>query len=363
MRRVTDITRDRTTAGSQYVPKGGFVPVFAVIEPTSICNLSCSMCIRAEVVKTIPGYIATLTPERIAEIAAALPGLQEVKFQGLGESFLAPNAAALLRCLKTHRPALRVVMITNALWPRHTPVAEILEYADHVYVSIDGYDKRSFEAARSPGRFHTVLENVKRILLEKPNHTKVSLNCCFTQESYAYLYQTIILARALSIDNVRFNLVQNWLPDDPDRDVLQNKYLRVRAQMLDQVDTSKLADSLDYMHQIAQVLGVEAVVVGNPDFKPELCEWSERMTYITSSGEVLPCAMRCHPKESFGNMFERPFEEIWNSPAMNSFRQDRRSGNLPSICRNCPYALNAQVLKRLEHSVAVELNRDYLVHE
>ena len=38
---------------------------------------------------------------------------------------------------------------------------------------------------------------------------------------------------------------------------------------------------------------------------------------------------------NFGNIFEKPFNEIWNSPSYQEFRRKLRSDTPPEICIDC----------------------------
>ena len=58
--------------------------------------------------------------------------------------------------------------------------------------------------------------------------------------------------------------------------------------------------------------------------------------YITWEGDVLPCCYFYDSQISFGNVFQTPFKEIWNSPKYQSFRQAlAKSRN--GLCASCGY--------------------------
>jgi radical SAM protein with 4Fe4S-binding SPASM domain len=69
------------------------------------------------------------------------------------------------------------------------------------------------------------------------------------------------------------------------------------------------------------------------------CKWPWRGAYITSDGFVTPCCENgSDPSRiNFGNIFERPFDEIWNSAEYQSFRRELASTTgRPAICIDCP---------------------------
>ncbi len=334
-------------------------PVFALIEPTDVCNLACPMCSREEVLKKSGKAPSSLGLESLEHIARHIPTLKEIKFHGLGEPFLTRNAPKIFSRLKELWPGVHVVTITNVTWPDFVDVQAILRSVDHVYVSIDGHDRETFETYRLKGKFDRMVHNVRRIMREKPDSTKVSVNCCFTKETYRNLYQMVILTRALGVDTIRFNLVQNWIPEVDEEKA--EKHDEIRAKLLHHIDLDDLVESVRYMKRIAEMLGVSADIVGNPDFEPKTCNWSTKMTYVTVAGEVLPCCMRCDTKYSFGNVFKTPFEAIWKGSELNRFREQLRSDNPPKICKDCPYLLNAKILRYINERVAATKS-DFLMH-
>jgi MoaA/NifB/PqqE/SkfB family radical SAM enzyme len=66
------------------------------------------------------------------------------------------------------------------------------------------------------------------------------------------------------------------------------------------------------------------------------------MPFIFVTGEVIPC---CSGNEanrrgfqkatSLGNIFERPFEEIWWGEKYRELRRDIREGRVPEACNDC----------------------------
>ena len=66
------------------------------------------------------------------------------------------------------------------------------------------------------------------------------------------------------------------------------------------------------------------------------------MPYIFVSGHVIPCCVgneanqrELQKKLSLGNVNERSFKEIWDSPEYKEFRMMIRRGETPPQCRDC----------------------------
>lgn len=61
------------------------------------------------------------------------------------------------------------------------------------------------------------------------------------------------------------------------------------------------------------------------------CRTMEYSTYVDPAGMLYPCMSL-----DMGNVFERPFLEVWNGPRFRAFRRLlRRRGRLP-FCHRCP---------------------------
>jgi MoaA/NifB/PqqE/SkfB family radical SAM enzyme len=68
------------------------------------------------------------------------------------------------------------------------------------------------------------------------------------------------------------------------------------------------------------------------------------MPYITYDGYVTSC---CHIENpaagNFGNVFERPFAEIWNGAEYRAFRRDFEDLSKNENCRVCPFLTKEEV--------------------
>lgn len=66
------------------------------------------------------------------------------------------------------------------------------------------------------------------------------------------------------------------------------------------------------------------------------CRWPWESAYLTADGYVCPCCIACDPRiVNFGNIFEKPFAEIWRGNEYAAFRRRIRTGDLPGFCEKC----------------------------
>ncbi|MDD4957085.1 MAG: radical SAM protein [Candidatus Omnitrophica bacterium] len=326
--------------------------IFASIEPTNVCNLDCVTCSRSYLLRNYPEFKpGSIDADFLRELRAILPDLREIKFHGMGEPFLARNVVELHRTVRELYPEANIISITNASI-EHMELAA-LKYIDHVVVSIDHADKEIFGSIRRGGDLDLVKRNVRKMVgASFDGRLKVTINSCFNLDTYKDLHLMVELAREIGVEDIRFNLVQDWITLGAG-DVAKIE--------LSRADMDDLAEAVKRASRRAADLGVYMKIVGNPDFRIEECVWSRKMVYITKDGCIAPCCMRTEPPYYFGSFLSRPFPEIWNGDEMRRFREGRENGEYPGICRTCPYLRNAVVLRELK-SRGVALTSDFIGH-
>lgn len=58
---------------------------------------------------------------------------------------------------------------------------------------------------------------------------------------------------------------------------------------------------------------------------------------LRTDGCVTPCCIRADPDViNFGNVFEMPFEDVWNGKTIRKFRRDQVLNLFNPVCDSCP---------------------------
>ena len=72
--------------------------------------------------------------------------------------------------------------------------------------------------------------------------------------------------------------------------------------------------------------------------------WSS--VYVNSDASVLPCSLAFRPYESFGNLLDQPFDEIWNNTryvgGRKLFSKSYDADHIPLPCKGCKYFMLCQ---------------------
>ncbi len=88
------------------------LPQKLYIEPTSLCNLNCSMCFRNGWIDEHKGHMDMDLFEKLAGEVAGLSHIEEVVFGGMGEPLYHPQICRIIRLLPRDR---KISLLTNAV--------------------------------------------------------------------------------------------------------------------------------------------------------------------------------------------------------------------------------------------------------
>jgi radical SAM protein with 4Fe4S-binding SPASM domain len=128
---------------------------------------------------------------------------------------------------------------------------------------------------------------------------------------------------------------------------LPQKYQPMRQFVSDETllyeDSARVEKYFGEALAIAQALGVRLRLPRlEPRPHPEgtdgrsRCDWPWRGSYISYSGEAMPCCMVATPDRiNFGNMTREGVVRVWNNEAYRVFRERLASHEPPDICRGC----------------------------
>ena len=153
------------------------------IEPTSQCNLQCTMCSRNHWKSELIGHMDLhLFDKVIAEIPESVT---RIFFGGVGEPLTHPDIIYMLRRAKD--TGRTVEMITNGtLLDRDTSEKIVGANLDMLWISLDSVEEESYESIRSGADFGNIMENI-RVFNRKRSYsyeypstnTKVKLGIAF----------------------------------------------------------------------------------------------------------------------------------------------------------------------------------------
>jgi radical SAM protein with 4Fe4S-binding SPASM domain len=314
------------------------------IEVTAACNLRCRMCLvryrppvdRAE---------GSLSFERFREIVDALPDLDTLTLQGLGEPLLAPDLYRMI-AYATAR-GVRAGFNTNATLLTR-PAAERLIDAglDWLCVSLDGATAATYEAIRDGARFARVAHNVRGLVqvMRERHAARPALALVFVamRRNVAELPEVVALAAAWGVPTVRVqNLSHSFSDTDP-----FGAYREIRefaaGEALWQVPDPAAETAFARAARDAAALGVtlrlphlEEPAGRRPAGTPG-CDWPWRSAYVRHDGRVQPCCMLMGGDRAIlGDATRDGLAAVWRGEAYEAFRAALTSPTPPDVCAGC----------------------------
>ena len=323
------------------------LPTYAQLEPVGQCNLRCQMCsIQFRPDGPPSGPPAFMRFERFTEMLDALPDLQELHLQGLGEPMMHPQFFEMVAYAVAR--GVRVSTNTNAtLLNERRAERCVTSGLDCLHVSLDGATATTYERIRVRARFERVTANVERLLAARERlgatTPRLRLVMVIMRQNLDELSDMVRLARHWQVEGL---FVQH-LCHDFGESSLPVRYQPMRAfvdeQTLLHEDALRVERTFAEARALASALDVDLRL---PRARPRVhapgtpgrqrCDWPWRGAYLSYDGYAMPCCMVSTPdRVNFGALTSQDFTTIWNSPAYEAFREQLSSEQPPEVCRSC----------------------------
>jgi radical SAM protein with 4Fe4S-binding SPASM domain len=313
------------------------------VEVTGACNLRCAMCL-VRYREPLDRRRASLDFERFKALVDALPELETVTLQGLGEPLMAPDLFRMLEYGAAR--GLRMGFNTNAtLLTRSTAERLVDAGLDWLHVSVDGATAATYESIRDGSSFAKVERNVRGLVevvrargVERP---RLSIVFVAMRRNLAELPALVRLAAAWGVATLRVqNLSHSFSDTDPAGDYREIRAFAAREALWQSrspadeavfAEARGLAAALDVALRLPE-LDAEAVV---PPAGPG-CGWPSRSAYVRHDGKVQPCCMLMGGDRAIlGDLERESFPVIWRGERYGAFRDALATASPPDVCRGC----------------------------
>ena len=312
------------------------------LEVTGACNLRCHMCL-VRYRPSLDRHEASLDLAQFRALVDALPDLECVTLQGLGEPLMAPDLLPMLEYGRTR--GIRMGFNTNATLLTAAMTERLLDAEpDWLCVSVDGATAATYESIRDGARLPRVARNVRRFVARmrergarKPD---LSLVTVAMRRNVAELPALVRLAAEWGVPTLRVqNLSHSFSDCDP-----AGAYREIRefaaAEALWPSHDAAAASAFAAARTLAAELGVVLRLpeLDEPPRQPGApgCDWPWRSAYVRHDGRVQPCCMLMGGDRAIlGDLHESSFAEIWRSEAYEAFRAALMTDNPPDVCRGC----------------------------
>ncbi len=344
------------------------------IEPSTLCNLDCTMCMR-RIWKNEPmGHMDMALYRKLIDEVNDIKSIHTIFFGGVGEPMFHPEFLEMVRLAKS--TGKRVECVTNGSMMTPDRAQKIIEAGlDMVWFSLDGLDEKTYEGIREQGSFQDVKNNIMHIahLRTQPNYArfKIGLTFVLMKDNVAQLGDLMAFANRCAAKEVRISHVLPYSEESMEqalfwRTVKSKAFAQeteaiegMGGQMSDDDSTESashvnfpLMDLSDLTEKpFIRMLSSSNTfsVMGEPlRRKQGYCRFiQENNVFVKWNGEVAPCMGLLHPSvtylhykrreitpKSYGNVANQTLSEIWSSEPYAAFREKVRQFDF-SPCISC----------------------------
>lgn len=319
------------------------LPDMIMFEPTLRCNLHCSMCYQDRVALT---KHSELSLQQIIDFFDQTPYLRKVTLIG-GEIFMRRDIIDLIHHLNRTRD---IVISTNGTLMNDAEIKAIKDCHRimTISISLDGSEIVHESIRRSQGCYEKTIKTIKTLSPIFP----VTVTCVIQNENLKDLPDVVDLCATAGVKKVKFELERIYAIEEISQAMIEMGLARedLPKTYMGRMRNYSIEDlrmKLDICQSQGKKAGVyvefepsflmdeiEACYTGNlRNHHKYICQ-SFRMATIAPNGNLINCFAVRKP---FGNIFDAPFDEVWNSEAANTYRRQLIRNNLMSLCESCPF--------------------------
>ena len=302
-----------------------FLPITMDIEPTTGCNFRCTMCQVSS-----PNFVSkNLDFEMFKKIIEENEQLLKIKLQGMGEPLVNKKFFDMVDFASKHGIVSEIT--TNGSLLSEENIFKLLNSnLSRITISIDGASSETFEKIRIKSNYNNVIENCKNLVKnfkKKLIRPELSAWCVVQNDNISEFDKIYELCKQIGFDKLTYQFyLSGWGKDEWNK-INKNKRIEINKikNKIEEIKTRGSKEGMDI-----NIFDENLLSFSNQ------CVWPWESTYISKTGDVVPCCIIGDEKVvSFGNINEKSFKQIWNSENYKNFRESIRTNQIPSFCKNC----------------------------
>lgn len=307
-------------------------PVAVDLEVTSRCPLACVHCPRTQRDELGVDFpVQDADYDALVKLVRELKGVRRINFQGLGESLQFRRLFDLIE--ECRRLGFYTAFSTSAALVSTRILDGFRASPPHLLAfSCDVVDMRFDEGVRENLKLEKFRENVAAIIAavrEADRGTEILFHTCLVGDNYRQLDAIVRFAGELGVPSV-------------DISELNLSYLEHVASRVLPGDRDAALAAVEAAKRVGDEVGVRVGFTPQRDLEPEKqqgCTYLWQHPYVTADGGMTPCCARPFSKhDRVGDVFEEGFDALWNGEGLTELREMHARGEVPDLCRGCPYA-------------------------
>jgi MoaA/NifB/PqqE/SkfB family radical SAM enzyme len=295
--------------------------------------------------------LKSLTLDEFIAVAEQFPQMQRALLHGIGEPLLNRELPQIIRYLKGRE----VEVIINSNGTLLSPSLQenlIHNGLDEYRCSIDGATDETYARIRGADLLPKLIEGLGGLAKTKDRlgsaTPRISIWCVATRENLQELPELLRLAARLGVPEVYLQRLVYFAHDPVAQYGMARDDLAIFGK-----DGDDQEQVIEECMLLSRELGVDfrasgardplnSLAAARPaDFAPwQACMRPWTTAYVTANGNCLPCCISPFATNDYeslllGNLFERPFVEIWNDPLYQEFRTQLLSNQPNKACASC----------------------------
>ena len=315
------------------------------IEVTNHCNLLCSTCPR-----TFTTYedLKSLSWEAFVQVVDQFPEMERAVLHGIGEPLLNYELPRMIAALKARN--VTVLFNTNATLLTIDRARELIDAGlDELRVSLDSVDPKTFHKIRGAPLLNKLITHLKGFVKLKEemgaDHPQLSLWMMGMRENIQELPEMVRMAADLGIHDVYLQRLVYYAhdPDSPGMMKADHGLFTNHDAEIDRVimQAEFLARSLDVcLHASGAATAMQSIVKSTQRRPWSQCMRPWTTAYITANGNALPCCISPFATANYqslilGNVFDQPFQDLWNAKPYQAWRKKLLSEQPHEACAGC----------------------------
>lgn len=340
------------------------------IEPSTLCNLDCTMCMRRSWDDEPMGLLDMDIFYKVMDEVKNIPSINTVFFGGVGEPTYHPHFLEMVE--QAHAAGKRVECVSNGTLLDYA-YSEALAKAgmNQIWISVDGFTKESYEDIRRNGNFALVKNNMLNIYAIRRNNVDLDfhlgLSFVAMKSNIGEMAKLMGFAWDIHAKDVKITHILPYTEESVEEALYTNTLMfnEFRQNSVSSMDLIKyeghgMAAHLDFplfdidentLPALARLLKAHGTysIMGSPlARKTDYCRFvQEGNVFVKWDGSVTQCMALLHPSvsylygqrrtldaHSFGSLKDNTLQEIWDDEEYTCFREKVREFNF-SMCTHC----------------------------
>lgn len=307
------------------------LPYKVEVEHTTACDKKCVLCEHTYWKEKSE----MLTFEEFKKIVDQFPRLRWINVTGEGSGFLNKDFLKIIQYLRLRHISVNFVDELDLL--NEEIAKELIESGVNcIWVSMDGATKETYEKIKVGCDFEKALNNIWTLIKLKKEMGSLLPTLCFR-----------FVVNKLNVHEMpKFVELIHSLGDLGDGGKVEFvgllKFKEIEHLFLPEVPEEIIAATIQRAKELNVCVAFSHINERELPPMKYCTAWAE--PYLMIGGYVLPCCAvlmsNKRPflrKYSFGNLYQKPFKEIWMSERYKRFRQSvpKKHGAVPILCQGC----------------------------